>query len=137
MCVYIYIYTDVIYIYIYTHNVAGFVACVSGATAGGPQPGHGDIVRMGLNWPIIRKDGWCYGVLVEQINVYAYAYVYVCVYVYVYVYVCTHIYIYIYTCITICVCVYIYIYTYKARRRELLSAGGPLVQLLVYHYLCK
>ena len=31
--------------------------CVSGATAGGPQPGHGDIMREGLNWPIIKKDG--------------------------------------------------------------------------------
>ena len=38
--------------------VAGFVACVSGATAGGPQPGHGDIMRKGPDGPIVRKDGW-------------------------------------------------------------------------------
>ena len=24
------------------------------------------IMRMGLNWPIVRKDGWCYGVLVGK-----------------------------------------------------------------------
>ena len=67
--------------------VAGFVACVSGATAGGPQPGHGDIMRKGLNWPLIRKDGWCYGVLVEN-NIYIYIYtLYImCIYIYIYTY---------------------------------------------------
>ena len=61
--------------------VAGFVACVGGATAGGPQPGHGDIMKKGLNWPTIRKDGWCYGVLAEKqqhlsLSMYIYIYIY-------------------------------------------------------------
>ena len=39
--------------------MALIVACVGAATAGGPQPGYGDIMRKGPHRPIIRKGGWC------------------------------------------------------------------------------
>ena len=58
--------------------VAGFVGCVSGATARGPRPGRGDIMRKGPNWPH-NKEGWidsCYDVLAQTKNKIIYIYIY-------------------------------------------------------------